>query len=209
MFSKIETHIRTLSDTIPSEERQEKLKQLTEYIQGKIVQKEMVNLNFVCTHNSRRSHLAQIWAQTLATYYGIPNVHCYSGGTEATAVFPQVITTLQHQGFDIQELSSAQNAVHCIKFDENTPAIIGFSKVYDNAFNPQSGFGAVMVCSSADQECPQVFGADFRLALPFEDPKQSDGSPDMEQTYFDRSLEIASELNWVFSNAKTLAYSPS
>ena len=38
-------------------------------------------LNFICTHNSRRSHLGQIWAAIAGAYYNV-DVATFSGGTE-------------------------------------------------------------------------------------------------------------------------------
>ena len=55
------------------------LSQLTAFIQNKVDSHQNVYLNFICTHNSRRSHLAQLWAQAAAFYYGIPGVECFSG----------------------------------------------------------------------------------------------------------------------------------
>jgi arsenate reductase len=78
--------------TVPKD-RNDVLLTLVEYIQNKVNANEEIRLNFICTHNSRRSHLSQIWAQTMAFHFGIKNVFCYSGGTEATAMFPKVAET--------------------------------------------------------------------------------------------------------------------
>ena len=111
-----------------SNDRKIILQPLIDYIQQKIVSKEDINLNFICTHNSRRSHLAQIWAKTAASYYTIKNVQSYSGGTKVTALFPKIIETLNNQGFEISIISETSNPVYAIKYDENTIPIIGFSK---------------------------------------------------------------------------------
>ncbi len=74
-----------------------------EFIQSKVSYQQEIRLNFICTHNSRRSHLSQIWAQTMAHYFDIKNVFCYSGGTETTALFPMVAETLQNSGFQIKK----------------------------------------------------------------------------------------------------------
>ena len=49
-----------------NEDRLAVLKSLIDYIQSKIDQGQEINLNFICTHNSRRSQFSQIWAQTAA-----------------------------------------------------------------------------------------------------------------------------------------------
>jgi arsenate reductase len=138
MYSKLKTSIQSISETKVSQERQAILQSLIDYIQKNVSERKAIRLNFICTHNSRRSHLSQIWAQTMAFHFGIKNVFCYSGGTEATAMFSKVGETLGNQGFEIQKLSQESNPVYAVKFDENEPAIICFSKKFDDAFNPTS-----------------------------------------------------------------------
>lgn len=198
MNQKLRSTIEEVSLMAVPEERRELLKPLIEYIQNKRDRQKIINLNFICTHNSRRSHLAQIWAQTMAEYFGVDHVFCYSGGTEATAMFSKVAETLQNQGFEVEKLSGDSNPVYALKFAKNAHPVIGFSKKYDNPFNPLSGFAAVMTCSNADQGCPFIAGADKRIPVMFEDPKISDGTPEMAETYAQRSLEIASEMYFVF-----------
>jgi arsenate reductase len=183
-------------------ERKEVLYPLVEYIQNKVNTSEEIRLNFICTHNSRRSHLSQIWAQTMAFHFGIDTIFCYSGGTEATALFPKVAEILTHQGFQIQQLSQDQNPVYAVKFDNNQQPIIGFSKTYFDDFNPKSNFAAIMTCSNADEGCPMVFGAEARFPIKYEDPKAFDGTEVMNEKYTERSLQIASELYFVFSQIK-------
>ncbi len=202
MNLKIKEIITQLSTENISEERKKNLLPLVEFIQNKISKNEEIRLNFICTHNSRRSHLSQIWAQTMASFFGMKNVFCYSGGTEATAMFPKVAETLTNQGFEILKLSETENPVYAVKFAENEHAIICFSKKYDDDFNPKSEFVAILTCDSADENCPIVYGAEARIPIKYKDPKSSDGTPEMNETYFNRSLEIATELKFVFENIK-------
>ncbi len=185
-----------------SQERKAVLQPLIDYIQNKVDTHLEVRLNFICTHNSRRSHLSQIWAQTMAFHFKITNVFCYSGGTEATAMFPKVVEILRNQGFQIQKLNDAENPVYAIKFDENQHYIICFSKTFDASFNPQSQFAAIMTCSSADEGCPMVFGAEARFPIKYNDPKAFDETDLMDEKYTERSLQIASEMHFVFSQIK-------
>tara|TARA_B100001105_G_C22385682_1_gene441827 strand:+ start:1206 stop:1817 length:612 start_codon:yes stop_codon:yes gene_type:complete len=196
----------TLSNTIASlqweqtaEDRKAVLEPLISYIRQKANSNLPVNLNFICTHNSRRSHLSQVWAQAAAAYFGIANVACYSGGTEETALYPKVAETLAAQGFSVLSLSGGDNPVHAIKYDGNSVPVIGFSKKYDSPFNPDSAFAAIMTCSQADGGCPFIAGAEKRIAVTYEDPKVSDGTPQQEQVYAERSLQIAAEMFYVFS----------
>ena len=202
MNLKIKEIIAQLSTENIYEERKNILQPLVEFIQYKISKNEEIRLNFICTHNSRRSHLSQIWAQTMASFFGMKNVFCYSGGTEATAMFPKVAETLTNQGFEILKLSETENPVYAVKFAENEHAIICFSKKYDDDFNPKSEFVAILTCDSADENCPIVYGAEARIPIKYKDPKSSDGTPEMNETYFNRSLEIATEMKFVFENLR-------
>ena len=199
MFKNLKESIEVISIMPVSDERKEILQPLAEFIQKKADAGERINLNFICTHNSRRSHLSQIWAQVMAEHFNIRNVYCYSGGTEATAMFPKVAETLQSQGMEIQKLCDTENPVYAVKYAENAHPVVCFSKKYDDAFNPVSGFAAVMTCSNADAGCPFIAGAEKRVAVKFEDPKSSDGTHEMDRTYYERSLEIAAEMYYVMS----------
>jgi arsenate reductase len=188
-------------DTI-THERKLILQPLIDYIQSKLDSNQPINLNFICTHNSRRSHLSQVWAQTMANYFNLKNVYCYSGGTEATALFPMVLQTLSQQGFQIKSLSEGKNPVYSIKFGENEHPIIGFSKKMDDNFNPKSEFAAIMTCDSANEACPFVPGAEKRIPITYQDPKAFDNTPQQEEKYLERSIQIATELYYIFSLIK-------
>lgn len=202
MNLKIKETITQLSTSSISEKRKAILMPLVEFIKNKTANREKIRLNFICTHNSRRSHLSQIWAQTMAHYFDVKNVFCYSGGTEATAMFPKVAETLANQGFEILKLSETENPVYAVKYAENQHPIVCFSKKYDDDFNPKSAFAAILTCDSADENCPIVYGAEARIPIKYEDPKKSDTTPKMNETYFNRSLEIATEMKFVFEQVK-------
>lgn len=191
-----------------SNDRKNILQPLIDYIQGKVNSKKPVNLNFICTHNSRRSHLSQVWAQTSASFYNIDNVHCYSGGTEETALFPKVAETLENQGLQILKIADSINPIYAIKFDENCLPIIGFSKKYDDPFNPVSNFVAILTCSQADEGCPFISGAEKRIAITYDDPKISDGTIEQTEVYQQRSIEIATEMMYVFSQIQFNSCNP-
>ena len=203
LFPEIENAIKTINFESISEERKIVLQPLVDYIQGKASNCKEIRLNLICTHNSRRSHLSQVWAQTAAAHYGIKNVFCYSGGTEATAMFPMAAKTLAKQGFQIKTIAEGSNPVYAIKYNENEHPIIGFSKTYDDDFNPQSEFAAILTCSSADQGCPFIAGAELRIPITFEDPKAFDNTPQQAEKYEERSVQIATEMFYVFSQIKS------
>ncbi len=184
------------------DDRKNILQPLLDFVQQKADTLQDINLNFICTHNSRRSHLSQAWAQVAASHFNIPNVHCYSGGTEETALFPKIADTLSQHGFNIFKIAEGRNPVYAIKYDDNAFPIIGFSKKYDSAFNPQSSFAAIMTCSQADGGCPFIAGAEKRIPITFEDPKTSDHTAEQTKVYLERSLQIAKEMFYVFSKIK-------
>lgn len=184
------------------EERKAIIRQLTEYIAGKARSGQKILLNFICTHNSRRSHIAQVWAQTAAYYYAINNVETFSGGTEATAFNPRAVAAMKHAGFNIVTIKDGNNPFYKVKFSDNGPALTVFSKKYDDDFNPRKNFAAVMTCSHADENCPLVSGASARIALTYNDPKDFDGTPQEAEKYSERVHEIGREILFAFSQVK-------
>lgn len=204
MYQKIESSIESFNINTITEGRKQLLNELVGYTLQRIGEEKPVNLNFICTHNSRRSHLSQIWAQTMAAFYDVPHVCCYSGGTEATAMFPVVGETLASQGFVISKLAEQKNPVYAIRYDSLSQAMIVFSKKYDDTFNPKSNYGAIMTCASADEGCPVVMGAQVRLPILYNDPKVSDGTPDQVKVYLERSVQIGTEMKYVFHQVREL-----
>lgn len=199
LFKEIENLIRNLKAETISDERKAILKPLTEFIQAKVSNRQEIRVTFICTHNSRRSHLSQVWAQTFAYHFNIKNVFCYSGGTESTALFPMVAETLRNSGFKVRRISEGNNPVYIIKYAETEHPVIGFSKKMDDDFNPKSEFVAVLTCDSANEACPFIPGAEKRIPITFEDPKAFDNTPQQALKYNESSLQIATELFYVFS----------
>lgn len=202
IFLKIENEISKIKVEEISEDRRKILQPLIEFIQSKINNNQSIRINFICTHNSRRSHLSQVWAQTMAHYFKIKNVYCYSGGTEATALFPMVAKTLKDTGFKVKTMSEGDNPIYSIKYSDKEHPLIGYSKTYDDDFNPSSGFAAVMTCSQADEGCPFVAGAEKRIPITYEDPKAFDNTPQQAEKYSERSLQIVTELFYIFSQIR-------
>jgi arsenate reductase (thioredoxin) len=202
LFSKIENTIKDLKIQEITIERKTILQPLVAFIQKKVNEQTAIRLNLICTHNSRRSHLAQIWAQTASAYYDVKNVFCYSGGTEATAMFPMVAKTLENQGFKIKTIAETNNPIYSVKYAENEHPVVCFSKKYDDDFNPSTEFAAIMTCSQADGGCPFIAGAENRIPITFNDPKEFDNTPLQAEKYLERSIQIATEMFYVFSQIK-------
>ena len=180
-------------------DRKEVLMELARFVEEKVRAHQVADLNFICTHNSRRSHMAQVWAQAAAHYYRVPGITCFSGGTEATALNARAADTMKKVGFRVDRISEGQNPIYDIKFSNDRPGIRVFSKKYDHPSNPSRDFAAIMTCSHADANCPVVSGAAKRIAITYEDPKDYDGTPQEEDKYMDRTLEIGREMLFVFS----------
>lgn len=203
LFPEIESVIADFNFENIAAMRKIILQPLIDFIHNKVSNQQEIRLNFICTHNSRRSLLAQVWAQTASVHFHIENVFCYSGGTEATALFPVVSKTLEQSGFKIKAIAAGNNPIYAIKYGENEHPIIGFSKTYDDAFNPQSQFAAILTCSQADGSCPYIAGAEKRIPITFEDPKAFDITPQQAEKYQESSLQIATEMCYVFSQIKS------
>jgi arsenate reductase len=202
MFEVLKNHCDQLVsyfDTIPKE-RKELLTKISDYIQSKKDANLPINLMYVCTHNSRRSHFGQIWAIVAATYFGIENVQTFSGGTEATAFNPNAIQALKESGFEISTKEMTENPKYKVAFGTNEFEFTTcFSKVYDDILNPSSNFIAIMTCSDAEQNCPFILGVDLRIGTTYSDPKAFDETPQQADKYLERSNQIALECLYVFS----------
>ncbi len=177
-----------------SKERKIALTLVARYIE----QHDPASLIFVCTHNSRRSHIAQLWAQTLAAHFDFKNVRSYSGGTETTAFNPRAVQAMRSVGFRIDEVVSGENPHYHVFFSDDEEAITVYSKIYNDAANPQTNFCAVMTCSHADENCPFIPGTKARIALTYDDPKDFDNTPQESEKYAERVTQIGTELLYAF-----------
>ncbi|THU39770.1 protein-tyrosine-phosphatase [Niastella caeni] len=188
-------------DKIPAD-RKEQLKKIASYVQAKLNAEKKAGLIFICTHNSRRSHMGQLWAYAAANYYGIKGISSFSGGTEATAFHPNAIKALTNAGFSITKKGEGSNPKYEVKYAADAPAVTVFSKKYMDAPNPTTNFVAIMTCSQANEACPVVHGASVKIAIPYEDPKQADGKPNQDDVYNERCRQIATEILYAFSLVK-------
>jgi arsenate reductase len=177
-------------DTIPPE-RRARLDRLTDYLHKDEATRP--RLTFICTHNSRRSQIAQVWATVAAAYYGV-DLEAYSGGTEVTAFNPRAVAALRRAGFRIEQTGSKDNPRYHITFAEDQSPLECWSKPFDDPANPDRDFAALMTCSEADENCPFVPGAAFRLQLTYADPKEADGTPGEAERYDERVREIGGEV---------------
>jgi arsenate reductase len=183
-----------------STERQAVLEPLATWIRDARAAGRPIDLVFVCTHNSRRSHMAQLWAKAAAAREGI-ELTTWSGGTEATAFNPRAVAAMDRAGFEVSRTTGNTNPIYHVRLGTDLPIQTCFSKPFAAAPNPTAGIGAVMVCGDADRRCPIVPGAAGRFAMPFVDPKVADGTPEEAATYDERCAQIAREMLWVMTEA--------
>ncbi len=197
LLPNIEEFVSSISVESISKGRKTVLQPLIDYIQHKQDQNEVTQLNFICTHNSRRSQLTQAWAKVLAVHFGI-QIESFSGGVEVTAFNQSAINALINNGFKA-ELEGETNPKVSLTFSENHTPLVMFSKKFDDAINPVECFVAIMTCSDADANCPFIAGAERRIPVKYDDPKLFDGTPEEAAKYAERSLQIATEMFYVFS----------
>ncbi len=182
--------------------RREELQKLGDYIVSSKDAHRKVQLLFVCTHNSRRSHIAQVWAHTFAQYYGISDVYSYSGGTESTAFNANAVAALTRCGFEItDDHTYKNNPRYRVSPGSGSEDIICYSKRFNEPPNPEVNFAAIMVCSDADENCPVIPGVENRISLPYEDPKNYDGTSEQDDQYDLTCRAIGKELLLSFKTA--------
>ncbi len=204
MYPLLKTFCDSLStdfNTIPNE-RKLILQKISEYIQTKKDKQEVINLVYICTHNSRRSHFGQVWAATAAHYYQLKKVHTFSGGTEITAFNTHAIKALKIIGFNITSTDlNTDNTRFKVGYGDKLSCVC-FSKVYNDSVNPSANFAAIMTCGNAEENCPYIPNVDLRIATTYEDPKKADNTPQQDETYLARCKQIAAEIFYMFSLIK-------
>ncbi|MBN3581042.1 protein-tyrosine-phosphatase [Algoriphagus aestuarii] len=200
MLPKLQDTIDQVKKLPIPEERIQVLEPVIRYIQSTIDQRKEVNLNFICTHNSRRSQFSQIWAQTAADYFEIP-ANCFSGGVEVTAFNERAVSSIKRSGFRVTAKGVVNPVYFVFNSDDNEP-ICTFSKLFDDPINKADQFAAVMTCSHADENCPFIPGTEQRIPVRYEDPKAFDDTQEEAEKYDERSMQIASEMFYVFTNVK-------
>jgi arsenate reductase len=182
--------------------RRQLLTSIAQFIAEEIKANKKVNLNYICTHNSRRSQLAQVWSSYACNYFKLSEVNSFSGGTAVTAFYRNTVKTLQEVGFNFQIVEfSHQNPVYAINYKNCINPIIGYSKLYDDEYNKKP-FIAITTCSNAEENCPFIPDTIERFHLPFNDPKSFDNSLNQAEKYMETNKQIAGEIHFIFEKIK-------
>ena len=203
-FANLGTYIEEVKEEMEliGSERRSQLEKIAHYIKDKVEREDTVNLLFICSHNSRRSIMSQVWAQTAAHHFGLGDkFFTYSGGTEATEFNQSAADCLERVGFKVEN-PGGRNPHQLVSFADDIPPIECFSKKYDDDFNPKSKFAAIMTCAQADEDCPLIPGAETRIPIPYEDPGVADGTPREAEKYDERCRQIATEMFYIMSLVK-------
>lgn len=198
LTSYIDARLREF-DQIP-EQRKAQLEQLAAAIAERGSQDTPAKLVFVCTHNSRRSHMSRLWAAAGAHRFGV-RAWTYSGGTQTTAFNPRAVAAITRAGFNVAKTTEDDNPIYHVRLSDDTHPMTCFSKTFDGAPNPETGVIAVMVCDHADETCPAVPGAQARFAITYVDPKVSDNTTEESATYDERCAQIAREMLYAMRKA--------
>jgi len=201
LYDKLTSTIESLigqEDKI-APDRKNLLDELSIYIKERLKSKKGVHLIFICTHNSRRSHMAQIWAQASAHYFKVENLFTFSGGTQKTSFNKSAVKAIKEAGFKIKIEKEGKNPKYLVRFDNQVKPMVCFSKTYDHKKNPKQDFVAIMTCSDADEACPIVNGAEYRTTIKYDDPKLFDGTDQQQKAYSDRCRQIGREMLYTFA----------
>jgi arsenate reductase len=202
LFGSVKEYADSLTTTFDmiGERHRAAGQKLAEWIGKEYRKGQRLDVVVVCTGNSRRSIMGAALGNVAAAYYGMPEVRFQSGGTAPTAVNVRTGNALRAIGIEVEATGqeaprgepATANPIYRIRWGSGgspgEPAMDAteFSKRYDVASNPKSGFAALMVCSEADEGCPLVRGASLRVSMPYLDPKIYDGGSMETAKYAER-----------------------
>lgn len=195
LIEPLQEYVRRILENEQPSDREDRLQEGAQFIAERLSEGQNARLTFICTHNSRRSHLSHVWAEVAARFYGLDGVQSFSGGTEATACNPRTVQAFVRAGFSVEIPSGGEaNPRVKVHYLEDGQPIECFSKVYLEDGNPTQTYAAMMCCSDVDEKCPAVTGADVRIPLHYDDPKSADDTPLEEQRYDERCWQIACDM---------------
>lgn len=204
LLNHIQKHFLNFETIAP--ERCQDLQNLALWMKQQLLRDLYLNTIVICTHNSRRSHLGQVLLAIAADYYQTSGINAYSGGTEATEFNYRMVSALTEIGLNIQKVTEEKNPRYNIQWGDSNIQILRnlFSKAYTDEVNPKNHFIAILVCDSADKNCPFVTGASKRMALPYKDPKVFDDTEFEHQAYIEKINEMGREFFYLINQVKEL-----
>ena len=194
LYPEITEFLNGINTNSMESNRQEKWNDLAQHLR-KTDNKGAIN--FICTHNARRSVISQSIASALAYHYGLNGIVAWSGGAEETFVHPNSIKLLLRIGFRLKEQTTGENPRYTLSFAVDAPDLLLFSKKFDDPSSP-APYHAILVCSKGDAACPFIPNVASRTLIPFEDPGAYDNTPQADEAYYEAATRIGGELKQFF-----------
>tara|TARA_B100001079_G_scaffold142196_1_gene121790 strand:+ start:344 stop:916 length:573 start_codon:yes stop_codon:yes gene_type:complete len=145
------------------------------------------NIVFLCTHNSRRSQLCQVWGSILSKIYNI-DLKFNSAGTEKTEVHKTIFYCFSNVGIEIKDS----------KIFYGDLSLSLHSKVLEEIQSDK--FISIMTCSDAEKSCPSDSRSIRNISMIYQDPKIFDDTEKEREEYSKTSKLIAEELNYIIKN---------
>lgn len=181
-------------DLAVAENRKIKLDQIVNAIATDLKKKNKAIVKFICTHNSRRSQLAEFMLDVLAREKKL-RIVALSAGTVATAFEPRMVKAIMAEGFELLEYGQKPNPLYIYRIEIDD--LYYYSKKYDDKLLDAGESTIVTVCSEAETDCPVIPGTGQRIHLPYDDPKAHDNTAKEAEAYESKVMEIGLEMNYV------------
>ena len=184
MNKKFDEFFYRLNNFSPEIKQKDRLELIANELNKKI--KETNVLVFLCTHNSRRSQICEVWGSIFSLIYK-KEILINSAGTIKTSVHKEIFNVLKKCGVSVNENEEIAFKNLLIKLKSKTLDQIDAKK-----------FIAIMTCSDAEKSCPIDSRSVKNINMFFKDPKVYDNTKYMEEEYLKTNSNIAEELNYIF-----------
>ena len=157
MDDKLNSFFSEINKYIPEKDKKTHLDIIISEIKEGLINTN--NIIFLCTHNSRRSQLCQIWGYILAKIYKVDLIF-NSAGSEKTEVHENIFYCLSYLGI------KAENNKVIFK-----DLIINLHSKTLNEIK-EDKFIAIMTCSDTEKSCPTDPRSIKNIKMFYEDPKK-------------------------------------
>tara|TARA_Y100001949_G_C15986510_1_gene330879 strand:+ start:2001 stop:2567 length:567 start_codon:yes stop_codon:yes gene_type:complete len=183
VFNKFFSRIDSFN---PNQKRKKRLDNIASVINENL--NKTRSIVFLCTHNSRRSQICEVWGKVFAEIYR-KKININSAGAFKTVVHSQVYESIVKCGLVVDNKKE-------IFFDKKKFKLN--SKTIDSL--TMKNFIAVMTCSNAEKSCPNDPRSIRNIKMFFNDPRIYDETDKMSREYLNTTIYIAEELNYIFKN---------
>jgi len=181
-----------------SQQRQELLIAISNFISEQLKKKPPVYLNFIDENNSRISQLLQVWSAFAIQYFNLQAIHSFSGGITVSSVHKNTIKSLQKLGFKFQLLDFFHQNSSYIASSKNFNEIsLVFSKSIYNPANI-SPYITIMVCENPIDISSYIQNSLKTFHLEYPNPTTFDATLYQSEKYAALNLQIAAETYFLF-----------